>query len=63
MHKDFLGRPLAIDDAVAVVDGPENLRFMYVHSFTPKKVRLRYDGGSVPIRVRFPSQIAKLEAL
>lgn len=39
--KDIIGNPLEIGDrVVCTVSGYEELQVRYVHSFTPKKVRL-----------------------
>lgn len=62
MHNDFRGKPLAVGDKVAAtVSTYESLQLAYVHSFTPKMVRLcRQMGDDVTAR-KAPSQLAKLE--
>lgn len=62
MHKDFRGKELAVGDKVAAtVSTYESLQLAYVHSFTPKMIRLcRKVGGEVTGR-KAPSQLAKLE--
>ena len=62
MHKDFLGNPLAVGDkVVATVSTYESLQIAYVHSFTPKMIRLsRQKDGEVTSR-KAPCQIAKVD--
>ena len=64
MHSDFLKRPLAVGDAVVTTVSRYNeLRLLYVHSFTAKKVRLHRKGEERVSYCMFPYQIVKLEAL
>lgn len=58
---DFRGKPLAVGDKVAAtVSTYESLQLAYVHSFTPKMIRLcRVRDGEVTGR-KAPSQLVKL---
>lgn len=59
--KDVCGNELAIGDkVVATVSNYEELRVMYVHSFTPKKMRLSKTVGGEAYSVKFPSQVCKI---
>lgn len=62
MHKDFRGKVLDVGDKVAAtVSTYESLQLAYVHSFTPKMIRLCYvEGGEVTSR-KAPHQLVKLE--
>ncbi|EBQ4063364.1 hypothetical protein BA096_01255 [Salmonella enterica] len=62
MHKDFRGKDLAVGDKVAAtVSTYESLQLAYVHSFTPKMIRLCHVVGGEVISRKAPCQLAKLE--
>jgi len=61
--KDVCGNELAIGDkVVATVSNYEELQVMYVHSFTPQKIRLSKIVGGDVWTVKFPNQICKIQS-
>lgn len=62
MHQDFRGKPLAVGDKVAsTVSSYEELQVAYVHSFTPKMIRICYQKDGEVAGRKAPNQLAKLE--
>lgn len=61
--KDVCGNELAIGDkVVATVSNYEELQEMYVHSFTPQKIRLSKIVGGDVWSTKFPMQVAKIQS-
>ena len=61
--KDVCGNELKIGDkVVATVSNYEELRIMYVHSFTPKGCRLSKTISGDAYGVKFPHQVCKIQS-
>jgi hypothetical protein len=61
--KDVCGNELKIGDkVVATVSNYEELQVMYVHSFTPQKIRLSKEVGGNYWSVKFPHQVGKIQS-
>lgn len=61
--KDVCGNELKIGDkVVTTVSNYEELRVMYVHSFTPKGARLSKTVGGDAYGVKFPHQVGKIQS-
>lgn len=60
--KDFLGRELAVGDAVATNRHgyTDHLQKMYVVDFTPKKIKLSLGSSIVGYYYKFPKQVVKI---
>ena len=62
MHKDFLGRELAIGDFVIFIrQGYRSFRLANVIGVTPKKVRIKWGDSKWTELLQEPSSLVKVE--